>query len=71
MPDRPLDEPHPDRLPLDAPCRAEILAAHSGALADGEPGYEDPVSGYFVFTAAALLDFGVCCENGCRHCPYT
>jgi hypothetical protein len=23
-----------------------------------------------VFTAAYLLRRGMCCGNGCRHCPY-
>lgn len=25
---------------------------------------------YMVFTAAYLLNRGVCCGSGCRHCPY-
>jgi hypothetical protein len=39
-------------------------------VAAGEPGYTDPETGYFVFTAATLLANGSCCESGCRHCPY-
>jgi len=35
----------------------------------GEPGYADPTTGYFVFTAAHLAT-RECCECGCRHCPY-
>lgn len=69
-PDRRLDEPHPDRLPLDHPHRAAVLAAHSAALREGEPGYVDPVTGLYVFTAAYLADRGTCCHSGCRHCPY-
>jgi Family of unknown function (DUF5522) len=68
--DRPQEEPHPDRLPPDHPRRAEVLAAHAGALAAGSPGYPDPATGLFVQTAASLLDRGECCGNGCRHCPY-
>ena len=67
---RPLDEPHPSRLPLDHPDRAAILAAHAAALAAGAPGYLDPVTGLWVFTAAYHADRGTCCDSGCRHCPY-
>jgi hypothetical protein len=67
---RPLSEPHPSRLAPDHPRRAEILAAHDAALAHEEDGYVDPASGWWVFSAAHLLDRGHCCENGCRHCPY-
>jgi hypothetical protein len=49
---------------------AAIAAAHDAAVAAGEPGYLDPETGYFVFTAAALAAKGECCESGCRHCPY-
>jgi hypothetical protein len=47
-----------------------IRQAHDGAVAAGEPGYLDPASGAFVFTAAALAARGECCGSGCRHCPY-
>ena len=67
---RTLHEPHPDRLALDHPRRAEILAAHDAALDNGEAGYTDPVTGLFVLTAAYLADRGTCCDQGCRHCPY-
>ncbi|SCC58050.1 hypothetical protein GA0116948_11630 [Chitinophaga costaii] len=26
--------------------------------------------GYMVFTAAHHLKRGVCCGNGCKHCPF-
>ena len=68
--DRSLREPHPARLPVDTPRRAEILAAHDAALARGEAGYVDPVSGLFVLSAAYLAGRGFCCDQGCRHCPY-
>ena len=68
--DRPLTEPHVDRLPRDHPARDLILERHTEALRLGEPGYEDPVSGLFVLTAAYLRERGLCCERGCRHCPY-
>jgi hypothetical protein len=69
-PERSLGEPHPSRLALSHPRRAEILAAHERALSAGEAGYRDPATGYFVMTSAYLADRGTCCGNGCRHCPY-
>ena len=68
--DRPLTEPHPARLSTSHPARAEILDAHAKALARGEMGYLDPVTGLFVMTAAVHAERGWCCERGCRHCPY-
>ena len=67
---RPLTEPHPERLALDHPDRARILAAHAAAMAAGQAGYLDPASGLFVFTAATLTANRRCCRSGCRHCPY-
>jgi Family of unknown function (DUF5522) len=67
---RPAQQPHPARLPPDAPHRAAILAAHTRALATGEPGYLDPATGLFVLTAAYLAAQGRCCGSSCRHCPY-
>jgi hypothetical protein len=46
--DRPLTEPHPERLAHDHPARAEILAVHAQALTAGDDGYLDPASGLFV-----------------------
>ena len=74
MPDalapRALTEPHPTRLPPDAPGSDAVLAAHATALSAGEAGYLDPTSGLFVLTARFLADRGTCCGRGCRHCPY-
>ena len=67
---RALTDPHPSRLAANHPHRAEILAAHAGALADGRLGYLDPGTGLFVLTARFLADRGTCCDRGCRHCPY-
>jgi hypothetical protein len=67
---RSLEEPHPSRLALDHEGRAELLAAHSRALAAGEAGYTDPATGLFVLTASYLAARGTCCERICRHCPY-
>jgi len=50
--------------------RLEVAAAHAAAIAAGQAGYMDPVSGLFVLTAAYLRNRGTCCGNGCRHCPY-
>ena len=50
--------------------QAAITRAHDAAVAADDPGYLDPQTGYFVFTAATLLANGSCCESGCRHCPY-
>jgi hypothetical protein len=44
--------------------------AHDEAVAAGRSTYQDPVTGYFVFTAKSLGDRGFCCGKGCRHCPY-
>lgn len=67
---RGLHDPHRDRLPPDHAQREEVLARHRAAVAAGEPGYFDPASGLFVFTARYHLDRGRCCDTGCRHCPY-
>lgn len=52
------------------PERDEILRRHQEAVETGEPGYLDPITGLFVFTAAHHLTRGTCCNSGCRHCPY-
>jgi len=68
--DRPLSEPHRDRLPAEHPERRRILERHAAALAAGDAGYLDPETGLFVLSAAYLVERGSCCENECRHCPY-
>lgn len=67
---RSLFEPAAERLALDHPRRAELLAAHRAAVEAGEPGYLDPETGLFVMTAAYLAARGTCCGSGCRHCPF-
>ncbi|WP_374001475.1 DUF5522 domain-containing protein [Bdellovibrio bacteriovorus] len=32
--------------------------------------YNDPETGYTVFTAFYHLQRGSCCGSGCRHCPW-
>jgi hypothetical protein len=68
--DRPLAEPHPDRLSSDDPAFARTIRAHADALAAGADTYVDPCSGFTVLTAAYLARRGHCCSSGCRHCPY-
>ena len=68
--DRPLTEPHPDRLSPDDPAFAQIIGVHNEALSAGADTYVDPRSGLTVLTAGYLARRGYCCESGCRHCPY-
>jgi hypothetical protein len=68
--DRGINEPHPDRLAVDHPRRAEILALHQAAIDSFQPGYLDPDTGNFVVTAQQLVIRRQCCGLGCRHCPY-
>ncbi len=50
--------------------RERIQQLHDAAVAAGEPYYTDPISGFLVMTAEYLDDLGVCCDKGCRHCPF-
>ncbi len=68
--DRPLTEPHPDRLAADDPFGPSIRARHEAALAEGADSYRDPATGFRVLTAGFLAARGACCGCGCRHCPY-
>ncbi|OUU23871.1 MAG: hypothetical protein CBC13_04615 [Planctomycetia bacterium TMED53] len=43
---------------------------HTRALAAGEEGYNDPVTGLWVWTEIAHRKRGACCNTGCRHCPW-
>lgn len=63
-------QPHPSRLDPANPAFSAIMAAHDAAVAEGKPGYLDPVTGLFVMTAEHHVRRGKCCHNGCRHCPY-
>jgi hypothetical protein len=47
-----------------------ITSAHQRAIERGDAGYLDPTTGLFVMTARYLSDRGICCKQGCRHCPY-
>lgn len=55
--------PNPDH-----PGFAEL---HDMACEQGEMTYEDPDTGYAVFTMLAHEKRGKCCGSGCRHCPYS
>jgi len=68
--DRPLGLPHAKRLAPSHPQYERIIALHSEAMERGEPGYRDPSSSLFVFTAKFHAERGYCCDSGCRHCPY-
>jgi Family of unknown function (DUF5522) len=68
--DRPLTEPHSERLSPDDPAYPQIVRVHADALAAGADTYIDPGTGYTVLTAGYLARRGHCCESGCRHCPY-
>ena len=64
-------------LHTSAPCMADIedatlqriVALHQQAVLERSDTYIDPLSGYKVFTSAAL-GRRKCCGNACRHCPY-
>ena len=64
------DRPHPSRLDPHRPDAREILARHRRASEAGLSSYLDPATGYSVMTAEYLAGRGVCCGQGCRHCPW-
>ena len=65
-----IARPHPSRCDPARDDYGAILAAHEAAVRAGEPTYRDPLTGLAVLTAAALAERGVCCDSGCRHCPF-
>jgi len=44
---------------------------HNEACQEGKLTYDDPATGYQVFTEVAHKNRGYCCGSGCRHCPYS
>jgi cob(I)alamin adenosyltransferase len=48
----------------------DIEQIHEQALQNGARSYEDPSTGFTVFTEKFHLERGTCCGNQCRHCPY-
>jgi len=69
--DRAPNVPSRNRLDPGNRHHAAILAAHDEALRNNKDGYIDPVNSLFVITAATHSTRGYCCDNNCRHCPYT
>jgi hypothetical protein len=69
-PERPEPEPEPEPGTYLDPAQVAIRDAHEAAIRRGQPSYLDPVTGYVVLTAPALLARGDCCGNCCRHCPW-
>ncbi len=67
---RDLNQPHPERLNESNPFFEQIMFEHNRSLEQGEPGYIDPETGFFVFNAKSLVEQGKCCANICRHCAY-
>jgi ATP-binding cassette subfamily B (MDR/TAP) protein 1 len=49
---------------------AAIEVAHQAAVDIGSLTYEDPETGYQVFSVLAAHKRGKCCGNRCRHCPF-
>jgi cob(I)alamin adenosyltransferase len=48
----------------------DIEEIHEEAILNGFSSYEDPNTGFTVFTELFHLKRGTCCGNQCRHCPY-
>lgn len=70
-----LSPPSPtDKAPSKEPKRArdvtDIEELHRCAVEKGQLQYNDPATGYSVFTQLFMIERGWCCGNGCRHCPY-
>ncbi|MFZ9595115.1 MAG: DUF5522 domain-containing protein [Bdellovibrionia bacterium] len=43
---------------------------HEEAIQANQDFYIDPKTGYLVSTQVRLKRQKVCCQSGCRHCPY-
>lgn len=48
----------------------DIEDLHQRALLRGSTTYQDPATGFTVFTNKIHLERGTCCGNQCRHCPF-
>jgi iron complex transport system substrate-binding protein len=44
---------------------------HDQACQEGKLTYDDPETGYMVFTELTHKNRGYCCGSGCRHCPFS
>lgn len=54
----------------DSVLSSSFDALHAAACRAGKMTYQDPVTGYSVFTELAHQTRGSCCGSGCRHCPF-
>lgn len=50
---------------------SSIQILHRQACLEKQEYYKDPESGYWVATEYYHLKRGSCCQNDCRHCPYS
>ncbi|MEM4270983.1 MAG: DUF5522 domain-containing protein [Candidatus Pacearchaeota archaeon] len=65
-----IPPPHISRLSPDNVFYEKILDLHEKACRADQITYDDPETGFTVFTYTFLKNRGFCCENKCRHCPY-
>ena len=65
-----LRSEYPERSVAAATNGEGWAAAHDAAVAAGKETYEDPATGYSVFTSLAHQSRGKCCGSGCRHCCF-
>jgi hypothetical protein len=65
-----IARPDPSRCDPSREDYGAIVAAHEAAVRAGESTYRDPLTGLAVLTSTALAERGVCCDSGCRHCPF-
>ncbi|KDO29642.1 hypothetical protein SPRG_05594 [Saprolegnia parasitica CBS 223.65] len=66
----PFERYAPPKTPVVSSVQDKIDAAHQAACDAHAARYEDPATGYGVFTAWYLKERQACCGNRCRHCPY-
>ena len=65
-----VSDPAGRLLAADPRLRRIVTVVHDAAVAAGDDGYIDPITGLFVMTEATLRQRGQCCGSACRHCPY-
>jgi hypothetical protein len=53
------------------PALVSFEELHQKAVQDKQDYYVDSATGYLVMTSFFLKNRGYCCDNKCRHCPYT
>jgi len=56
--------------PAKAKAPMNCYDLHTEAMSQNQNFYNDPKTGYRVFTERGHLQRGVCCGCGCRHCPF-